>query len=45
MSKKFIKNIGRKFSGITLNIGPVGFNFDRSGSCRVYIDRFNNQNY
>ncbi|WP_368244724.1 hypothetical protein [Clostridium tertium] len=34
---KFIRNITKGFSGITLNIGLVGFNFDRSGSCRVYM--------
>lgn len=34
---KFIRNITKGFSGITLNIGPVGFNFDRSGSCRIYF--------
>lgn len=33
---KFIRNITTGFSGITLNIGPVGFNFKKSGSCRVY---------
>ncbi len=38
---KFIRNITKGFSGVTLNVGPVGFNFDRSGSCRVY---WNNKN-
>lgn len=33
---KVIRNIAKRFSGITLNIGLVGFNFDRSGPCRVY---------
>ncbi|CUO20780.1 Uncharacterised protein [Clostridium paraputrificum] len=33
---KYIRNITNGFSGVTLNVGPVGFNFDRSDSCRVY---------
>lgn len=36
MIKKFIKHMRRRFSGITLNIGIIGFNFDSVGSCRVY---------
>lgn len=40
---KYIRNITNGFSGVTLNVGPVGFNFDRSDSCRVYWSNKNGE--